>query len=226
MEPNFHYRVHKSLSSARSNHSTPLSRISINNYLHILIQRRLLGKNWPFFLLLIHRKNCQINISFLYMTHVTACQDNNSSECLSLQIITHVTAITYVIVVTTHVSACHENDSRDCLPRQWFTWLTTDHDTRDCLSRQRVTWLLAMMSWLTWLFFMTMTHVTREFRYKDHRITSFNLDRPSTVTLVAFCLLSIFACLINVCTGMTFRYSWHTRVAVKVLTHWLWSYCK
>ena len=86
--------------------------------------------------------------------------------------------------------ACHDNDSRDSRQIMTHAAACHDSDSRDC----------------------------REIRYKDCRITLFNPDRPSSVTLEAFCLLSIFACLI-VCTGMTFREPCHTRVAVRVVTY-------
>jgi hypothetical protein len=96
---------------------------------------------------------------------------------------THMTvmAVTHVTVMTmTHVT--HDKSRLTRLIVTAVTYVTACHDfmahvitfhnydSRDC----------------------------REFRYKDHCIASFNPDRPSTVTLEAFCLLSIFACLISV----------------------------
>lgn len=95
------------------------------------------------------------------MTHVTACQGNDSSECLSLQIMTHATA-------------CHDNDSRDYLPWQIMTHMTVmsmthatachESDSRQIMTHAAAchdndTWLLVMTSWLAWLLLTTMAHV-------------------------------------------------------------------
>jgi hypothetical protein len=146
---------------------------------HVTACRDKLLLTWLLVATMIHDKSWLTWLLVTTVTNVTTCHDNDSRDCLSRQIITHVIACrdNDSWQIMTHAAACQDSDSRDwfswqrltwllvttyyyprdCLSRQW---LTTNHDSRGCLSRQWLTWLLIMTFWLAWLRITTLNHVT------------------------------------------------------------------